>query len=165
MLFEYPVLLSFNCCQLHKLVKGVLWKYSNAGFHECLLIPTALCNKICGKNYRFIADCSSKVPDDKTFVITQIPVNSQLRLSGNLSGRGRKQIKCIDSTKAHIYWFHTNCIHHHLYSRMLFIYTTRVSSTGLESETLGSISAMTASEKGNKLCHKYMHFFHKLCTW
>lgn len=72
---------------------------------------------------RFIADCSSKVPDDKALVISEIPVNGQLRLPGNLSGRGKKQIIFNDSTKRHIYWFHSKPIHHHLYRRNVFSHT------------------------------------------
>lgn len=41
------------------------------------------------------------MPDDKALVIPQIPVNGQLRLPGNLSGRGGKQIKFHDSAKTH----------------------------------------------------------------
>lgn len=82
------------------------------------------CNKICVENYCFIADCSSKVPDDKALVIPEVPVNGQLRLPGNLSGKGRKQIKFNDSAKTHIYWFPSDSMHHHLYSRISFIHTT-----------------------------------------
>lgn len=37
--------------------------------------------------YCSIADGSSKVPDDKAFVITEIPVNCQFGLPRNLTGR------------------------------------------------------------------------------
>lgn len=36
--------------------------------------------------HRFIADSSSKVSDDETFIISEIPVNGQLWLPGNLKG-------------------------------------------------------------------------------
>ncbi len=53
----------------------------------------------CVRNYCFIADGSSKVPDHKALIIAEIPVNGQLRLPRNLSGKGRKQIKLNDRAK------------------------------------------------------------------
>lgn len=37
------------------------------------------------KPHCFIADCSSKVPDDETLVVPQISVNGQLGLPGDLN--------------------------------------------------------------------------------
>lgn len=37
------------------------------------------------KPYCFIADCSSKMPDDKTLIVPQISVNGQLGLPGDLN--------------------------------------------------------------------------------
>lgn len=36
-----------------------------------------------------IAHCSCKVPDDKTFIVSEVPVHCQLRLPGNLRGKCR----------------------------------------------------------------------------
>lgn len=65
--------------------------------------PAAPHNKIHVKNYSFIADCSSKVPDDKALVIPQIPVNGQLRLPGNLRERGKKSKLNLKTALKHIH--------------------------------------------------------------
>ena len=64
-------------------------------FYDILFVPR---EKHC---HRFIADSSSKVPDDEALVIPEIPVNGQLGLSGNLGGRGRKQIRSNECAETH----------------------------------------------------------------
>lgn len=49
------------------------------------------------KPYCLIADCSSKVPDDKTLVVPQVSVDGQLGLPGDLNvcvrgGGGRNKV-------------------------------------------------------------------------